>query len=313
MVDQELAEIAPSGEATSRVVALTQEVLAEACAKPLPSALYLVSTPIGNLTDISLRALSVLARADLIACEDTRHSRKLLDHYGIKAPLMSYHEHNAASARPKLLAKLAAGGRVALISDAGTPLISDPGYRLVREAAEAGLDVTAIPGASASLAGLSLSGLPTDSFFFAGFLPPKSAARRTRIEELARVPGTLIFYETAPRLIACLRDLAEVLGVREAAVAKELTKLHESVWRGTLGRLAEDLAGAEPPRGEYVVLVGPPAASDREATDEEIVAALRKTTAEMSTRDAVKAVTEAFGAKRARVYRLSLALSDRED
>ncbi|MFD0985647.1 16S rRNA (cytidine(1402)-2'-O)-methyltransferase [Methyloligella solikamskensis] len=283
-------------------------MLEDLAAKPLMPGLHLVATPIGNLGDISLRALDCLARADLVACEDTRHSGRLLAHFGLKARLLPYHEHNAANARPKLLGALRDGAAVALISDAGTPLISDPGYKLVREALAEDIMVTAIPGASASLVGLSVSGLPSDSFFFAGFLPPKSAARKTRLEELVAIPGTLIFYETGARLAAALPDMAEILGDRAAAVAKELTKLHEQVARGTLSSLAEEFAGDEPPKGEFVVMVAPPSQEQREASDAEITAALEDALATESMRDAVQAVTDAFGAKRKRVYRLGLAL-----
>ena len=193
-----------------------------------------MATPIGNLADVSLRALAVLARADMIAAEDTRHSRKLLTHFGISSTLTPYHEHNAAKERPKLLARIRAGAAVALISDAGTPLVSDPGYKLVREALDDGLSVTSIPGASAVMAALTSVGLPTDTFLFGGFLPVKSGARRKRLEELKATPATLLLFETGSRLAKSLADMAEVLGAREAAVAKELTKLHETVTRGTL-------------------------------------------------------------------------------
>ncbi|ODA67888.1 Ribosomal RNA small subunit methyltransferase I [Methyloligella halotolerans] len=288
-------------------------MLDDLAAKPLEPGLSLVATPIGNLGDISLRALDCLARADVVACEDTRHSGRLLAHYGLKARLLPYHEHNAANARPKILAALREGAVVALISDAGTPLISDPGYKLVREALAEGIAVTAIPGASASLAGLSVSGLPSDSFFFAGFLPPKSAARKTRLKEVAGVPATLIFYETGARLAAALPDMAEVLGGRDAAVAKELTKLHEQVARGTLSELAGEFAGDEPPKGEFVVMVAPPSPDQTEASDDEIAAALEDALATESLRDAVQAVTDAFGVKRKRVYRLGLALQQEKD
>src|SRR6185295_7158146 len=198
-----------------------QSVTASALAK----GLHLVATPIGNLRDVTLRALEVLAAADLIACEDTRVTRKLTDHYGIATPLTPYHEHNAAEARPKLLERLADGAAVALVSDAGTPLISDPGFKLVRAARDAGRNVTALPGASAVLAALTIAGLPTDRFFFEGFLPVKAGQRHTRIGEIARIPATLILYETGPRLARTLTDLAEVLGPRAAAICRELTKL----------------------------------------------------------------------------------------
>ena len=193
-------------------VARASETLSDLIARPLAPALYLVATPIGNLADISLRALSVLARADLIAAEDTRHSKKLLAHFGIAAKLSAYHEHNAERERPRLIARLRAGQSVALVSDAGTPLVSDPGYKLAREALDAGLAVVSIPGPSASLAALTSSGLPTDTFLFAGFLPPKSGPRRARLEGLRAVPATLIFFETGPRLAKSLADMADVLG-----------------------------------------------------------------------------------------------------
>jgi 16S rRNA (cytidine1402-2'-O)-methyltransferase len=186
------------------------EALAELLERPLAPGLYLVATPIGNLGDISLRALAVLARADLIAAEDTRHSKKLLSHFGLRGELTPYHEHNAEKERPRLIARLRAGQSVALISDAGTPLISDPGYKLVRQALDEGLMVTSIPGPSAALAALTTAGLPTDTFLFAGFLPQKTGARRARLEELKHVPATLVFFETAPRLAKSLADMADL-------------------------------------------------------------------------------------------------------
>jgi 16S rRNA (cytidine1402-2'-O)-methyltransferase len=291
----------------SRVLARAAAVLADALAAPLAPGLYVVATPIGNLADVSLRALAVLARADVIAAEDTRHSRKLLTHFGISSALTPYHEHNAAKERPKLLARIRAGAAVALISDAGTPLVSDPGYKLVREALDGGLSVTSIPGASAVMAALTSVGLPTDTFLFGGFLPVKSGARRKRLEELKPAPATLLLFETGSRLSKSLADMADVLGAREAAVAKELTKLHETVTRGTLDRLAAE-TGAAALKGEFVVVIAPPAAVDAEASDEAIAAALQKALAEMSFRDAVREVAERFGLKRARVYDLGLAL-----
>src|SRR5205809_1232673 len=198
-------------------------------APALPPGLHLVATPIGNLRDITLRALEVLSAADLIACEDTRVTRKLLDHYGIATALTPYHDHNAAEARPKLLARLADGAAIALVSDAGTPLVSDPGYKLVRAARDAGIPMTALPGPSAALAALTVSGLPTDRFFFEGFLPSKEGQRRMRIGELKRIPATLVLFETGARLAAALADLAAGLGGREAAICRELTKLYEEV------------------------------------------------------------------------------------
>lgn len=227
----------------------------------LAPGLYVVSTPIGNLRDISLRALDILASADLICAEDTRVSGKLLASFGVSGKLRPYHDHNGAEARPGLLADLKAGKRIALISDAGTPLVSDPGYKLVREAAEQGTKVFAVPGASAPLAALSIAGLPTDRFMFAGFPPPKSGARKTWLKDLASVPGTLVFFEGPSRLAASLSDMAEVLGPREAAVAREITKKFEEVHRGRLDMLAAGYASEDPPRGELVVVVGPPDAA----------------------------------------------------
>ncbi len=271
----------------------------------------MVATPIGNLADISLRALEVLATADLIACEDTRTTRKLLTAHGITARLTAYHDHNAARVRPKLMERLECGEAVALVSDAGTPLISDPGYKLVAAAAEAKVAVFAVPGASAALAALTVAGLPSDRFLFAGFLPNKSGARRRALSELAPVPASLVIYESARRLPASLADMAAVLGPRPAAVARELTKLHEEVRRGMLNDLAEHYADAGAPKGEVVVVVGPPApdaeaSPDAEALDAQLRAALRHA----SLRDAVALVAEASGLPRKQVYARALELMD---
>jgi 16S rRNA (cytidine1402-2'-O)-methyltransferase len=295
-------------DASSRVLERAQSVLAEQLAQKLPPGLYLVATPIGNLGDISLRALSVLARADLIAAEDTRHSRKLLSHFAIKAELTAYHEHNAAKERPRLLARIGAGFSVALISDAGTPLISDPGYKLVREALDAGFAVISIPGPSAVMAGLTSVGLPTDTFLFGGFLPPKSGPRQKRLEELKTVPATLVFFETAPRLPKSLADMAEVLGPREAALAKELTKLHERVARGTLPELAREIEPVAELKGEFVVVIAPPSPDETLISDDAIVAELKQALEGESFRDAVRSVAERFKLKRSHVYELGLAL-----
>jgi 16S rRNA (cytidine1402-2'-O)-methyltransferase len=273
--------------------------------EPLAPGLYLVATPIGNLGDITLRALSVLGRADVIYCEDTRHSRILLQHFAIKARLEAYHEHNAAEQRPRILSRLDKGQRVALISDAGTPLISDPGFKLAREAAAAGHAVVSLPGASAGITALTSSGLPADAFLFAGFLPPKSAARQTRLKDLAAVPGTLIFYEAPQRLSDSLADMSAVLGDRPAVVARELTKLHEDIVRGSLSELAQAHGGRDI-KGELVVLVGPPIAGA--ASDEALRSALGAALRDMTLRDAAKAVAEALGVPRSRVYDLGLAM-----
>jgi 16S rRNA (cytidine1402-2'-O)-methyltransferase len=277
-------------------------------APALPSGLYLAATPIGNLRDITLRALEILAACDLIACEDTRVTRKLTGHFGIETPLTPYHDHNAESARPKILDQLAAGGSVALVSDAGTPLISDPGYKLVRAARAAGHAVTAAPGASAVLTALAVAGLPTDRFFFEGFLPAKEAARRTRIAELARLPGTLVLFESGPRLAATLADLAAGLSVREAAVCRELTKLHEEVRRGALDELAEAYAAGAETRGEIVIVVAPPV-DDAQPSAAEIDALLHAALARVSLKDAVAEVAAATGAPRRAVYARALELA----
>ncbi|MCI0431087.1 MAG: 16S rRNA (cytidine(1402)-2'-O)-methyltransferase [Rhodospirillales bacterium] len=250
----------------------------------------------------------MLRQADCIACEDTRVTGGLMARHGIATPLLAYHEHNAARMRPLLLERLRRGETIALVSDAGTPLISDPGYKLVRAAVEAGIPVTTLPGASAALAALVLSGLPTDRFFFAGFLPPRVAARRSELVALANIPATLIFFESAGRLADSLADMAAVLGAREAAVARELTKLYEEVRRGTVAELAEHYAAAAPPKGEIVIVMGPPAAAV-EASDAAIDDALRTALASESLRDAVAAVAAALGAPRRRVYARALAIA----
>jgi 16S rRNA (cytidine1402-2'-O)-methyltransferase len=270
--------------------------------------LYLVATPIGNLTDITLRALEVLAGADVIACEDTRVTRKLTERYGVATPLTQYHEHNAEEARPKLLARLAEDQAVALVSDAGTPLISDPGYKLVQAVYEAGYPVTALPGASAVLAALNVAGLPTDRFFFEGFLPPKEGARQKRIAALMTVPATLVLYESGPRLAATLVDLAEGLGPRAAAVCRELTKLHEEVRRAPLDELARVYAEDDAEtRGEIVIVVAPPA--EQETVDEDIDALLRRALTRVSVKDAVGEVALATGRPRREVYQRALDLA----
>lgn len=270
--------------------------------------LYLVATPIGNLKDITLRALEILAAADLVLCEDTRVSTKLLRAHGLSPRLRPYHEHNAARVRPEIIQAIKDGEAVALISDAGTPLVSDPGYKLVRACQEEGLTVTALPGASAALTALQLSGLPSDRFFFAGFPPPKQAARRAALGELAGVPGTLVFFESQNRLAATLADMAAVLGDRPAAVLRELTKRFEEARRGRLSELAAHYAEAGPPKGEIAVVVGPPEESTAPAEgalDRKLEAAL----GENSLRDAVARVTAETGLPRKRVYARALELA----
>ncbi|MDR3422598.1 MAG: 16S rRNA (cytidine(1402)-2'-O)-methyltransferase [Xanthobacteraceae bacterium] len=273
--------------------------------------LHIVATPIGNLGDITLRALATLAGADLIACEDTRVTRKLLDRYAIETPLTPYHDHNAASARPKLLRRLGEGAAIALVSDAGTPLVSDPGYKLVRAAQEAGHTVTALPGASAVLTALTVAGLPTDQFLFAGFLPPKEAARRARIAELARETATLVLFETGPRVAASLADLAAGLGAREAALCRELTKLHEEIRRGALATLAQACATGEI-RGEIVLVIAPPKASERPSSGD-TDALLRRALSRVSLKDAVGEVAVATGLPRRELYQRALVLAKEEN
>ncbi len=276
-------------------------------APALAAGLYVVATPIGNLRDITIRALETLAAADLVLCEDTRHSARLLDHYGIKTPRRALHEHNERAAIEPILRELGAGRAFALISDAGTPLLSDPGFPLVRAAREAGLPVFAIPGASALLSGLSVAGLPTDSFGFWGFLPPKSEAREKAITALKDRRETLVFYESPRRLDEVLAALAKGLGeTREAAVALELTKAFERVERGSLGELAERFASSET-RGEAVILVA--GAPEGEGVSEgDWQAALQAALEDQPLRAAVDEITEAFGLKRRDVYNAALAL-----
>jgi len=277
---------------------------------PAPG-LYLVATQIGNLGDITLRALELLAGADVIACEDTRVTRKLTERYGISTPLTPYHEHNAAQARPKLLARLADGQAVALVSDAGTPLISDPGYKLVREASEAGYTVTSSPGPSAVLAALSVAALPTDRFFFEGFLPPKQGARQKRIAALASIPATLVLFEGGSRVAAALADLAGALGTRAATICRELTKLHEEIKRGDLTTLAHEYSEGGETRGEFVIVIAPPDADEGNADDLDDL--LRAALARVSVKEAVAEVATATGRARREVYQRALALTKSTD
>ena len=267
----------------------------------MPAALYLVATPIGNLEDITVRALRILKdEVDRIACEDTRHSRKLLDRYGIEKPLVSYHQHNERERGEELLAALRAGERIALISDAGTPLISDPGYRLVAAAAAAGIAVIPIPGASAILTALCASGLPTDAFAFGGFLPPKQGQRRKALEAWADSPATLVFYEAPHRIIEALDDIGIVLGERPVVLARELTKMHEEFLRGTAREVRDQLNTANT-RGEMVLLIGRGAASVRD--DRPLpVAVAEAIRGGMERMDAIKHIARQRGLSKREVY-----------
>jgi 16S rRNA (cytidine1402-2'-O)-methyltransferase len=277
----------------------------------LAPGLYVVATPIGNLGDVSLRALSVLASADLVLCEDTRISRRLLDRYGLNPSLLAYHDHNAASVRPKILAKLSEGAAVALVSDAGTPLVSDPGYKLVQAAIEAGHKVFPVPGASAALAALVAAGLPTDRFFFEGFLPPKSGQRKNRIAELAAIPATLVFYETGPRLAESLADLSAILGARDAAMCRELTKSYEEVRRGSIASLAAHYKDAEP-KGEIVLVVGPPDPDAEKISDERVDELLGSALKKFSVKDAASLIANETGLPKREIYQRALALDGKK-
>ena len=271
--------------------------------EPLKPGLYIVATPIGNLGDITLRAVDMLSRCDRIACEDTRVTGKLLKHLGISKPLIRFDDHASEQASSKLL-ELMAGEAIVLVSDAGTPLISDPGYRLVREARDRGISVTSLPGPCAAIVGMTLSGLPSDRFLFAGFLPPKDKARRDMLEELARVPASLIFYETGPRLTKSLAVLAEIWPDREVAVARELTKLYEECRTGSAADLLEHYE-AEPPKGEIVLLVGPPGASGEEIDPDEL---LREALADHKPSQAAALVAKETGLDRKELYARAMEL-----
>jgi 16S rRNA (cytidine1402-2'-O)-methyltransferase len=278
----------------------------------MSGTLYLVATPIGNLEDITLRALRVLKEVGLVAAEDTRHSRKLFNHYGITTPLTSYFEHNEAAKGERLLAALRRGESVALISDAGTPAISDPGYLLVRRCREEGIAVAAVPGPSAVVAALSVSGLPTDRFAFEGFLPAKSGARREVLRRLAAEPRTTVFYETPHRLLAALRDLQEELGgEREVTVARELTKIHEEFFHGSVEEALAHFDAAGRVRGEIVLLVAPGAPAEPQETVREALARLLAET-ELPMKEAVRQVARRFKVPGSEVYREALALREEE-
>jgi 16S rRNA (cytidine1402-2'-O)-methyltransferase len=269
--------------------------------------LHLVATPIGNLGDITLRALETLAGVDVIACEDTRITRRLTERYAISAQLKPYHEHNAALARPKILERLAQGASIALVSDAGTPLISDPGFKLVREVCAAGFPVIALPGPSSVLTALSVAALPTDRFFFEGFLPPKETARRARLTELSRIDATLVMFESGNRVQDTLADLAAIMGTRDAAICRELTKMHEEVRRAQVSELAK-AADALETRGEFVLVIGPPKGAQimpADALDDLLRSSLQRD----SVKDAVAHAVELSGRPRREIYARALELA----
>jgi 16S rRNA (cytidine1402-2'-O)-methyltransferase len=275
----------------------------------LEAALYIVSTPIGNLRDITLRALDTLAAVNKIYAEDTRVARKLLDAYAIKTKPLAYHEHSADAVREDIVSALRRGESVALISDAGTPLVSDPGFKLARAVIEAGHRVAPVPGASAALAGLVASGLPSDRFCFVGFLPNKDAARRTALAELASIPATLIIYESGPRLAAALSAMTEILGPRDAAIARELTKLFEEVRRAPLSELAAHYAARGAPKGEIVIVVAPP--PPRTQTSDEALAAFVATLSTLSAKDAAERAASELAVSRKRAYAAVLSVRER--
>jgi 16S rRNA (cytidine1402-2'-O)-methyltransferase len=278
----------------------------------MPGTLYLVATPIGNLADITHRALQVLNDVDLIACEDTRHTHKLLNHYGINTKTISYHEHNEQHRATDLVDRLKHGTNIAVVSDAGTPSISDPGFRLVRAAIENDISIVPVPGPSALIAALIAAGLPTDEFFFAGFLPARTNARRARLNELQSVPGTLIFYEAPHRLAAALADAHEILGEREAVVARELTKLHEEIRRGLLSELAADYAEKTDIRGEIVILIDRSVIGVAVNNATSIAALVDQFERDgMDHRAALKKAARELGLSRAEAYRK--LLSERSD
>jgi 16S rRNA (cytidine1402-2'-O)-methyltransferase len=290
---------------SERTYSLAGRVLTAPKAAP---GLYLVATPIGNLGDITLRALETLAGVDIIACEDTRITRRLTERYAISAQLKPYHEHNAALARPKILEKLAQGASIALVSDAGTPLISDPGFKLVREVCAAGFAVTALPGPSSVLTALSVAALPTDRFFFEGFLPPKETARRARLTELSRIDATLVMFESGNRVQDTLADLADIMGGRDAAICREMTKLHEEVRRAKVSELAQS-AGTLETRGEFVLVIGPPAADAQVMAGDALDDLLRNSLQRDSVKDAVAQAVELSGRPRREIYARALELA----
>jgi 16S rRNA (cytidine1402-2'-O)-methyltransferase len=275
----------------------------------LKAGLYLVPTPIGNLRDLTFRALDVLAGVDLIVCEDTRVTGKLMKAFGLKKPMRIYNDHASEKDRENIVKMIAEGESVALCSDAGTPLISDPGYKLVRQLVAEGIEVTALPGANAVLPALQLSGLPTDAFSFIGFLPARSGPRKTMLEKWQDRPGTLICYETGPRLEESLKDIKKVLGDRPAAIARELTKLYEEVKRGKLSALIEEVTLSGPPKGEIVLVIGENKQEDEATVADTIEKQLIQALKTLSVRDAAELVAGATGKPKKAIYMLALKLS----
>lgn len=299
--------ICPSAGVGRQLTERVAEAFARLDARLLPAGLYIVATPIGNLADVTLRALHILSSADVVYCEDTRTSSRLLQHYSIQAQTLAFHEHNEDTEQNKVIARLEAGQRVALISDAGTPLIADPGFKLVRACALKALPVVAIPGPCAFVAALSASGLPTDQFTFAGFLSAKQTARRTQLSKLKSSTNTLVFYEAPQRVAQCLSDMADVLGPRQGVIAREVTKLHEEFARGTLVDLAAAFA-ARDVKGEIVIVVGP--AEEVAVSDEDITLRLNVALETMRLKDAAAAVADALSVPKSRVYAIGLKVKD---
>jgi 16S rRNA (cytidine1402-2'-O)-methyltransferase len=278
-------------------------------ADPIAPGLHVVATPIGNLGDITIRALATLASADTVLCEDTRTSGKLMERFAIRTRLSPYHEHNAQKVRPEILERLSQGAAIALISDAGMPLVSDPGYRLVKEAAALGIPVTACPGPSAVLTGLALSGLPTDRFLFAGFVPQKQGERKRLFAEFAALKATLIFFESPHRIIETLHDLGAALPGRSVAVTRELTKLHEEVLRGTAEEIAAQLESRASVKGEITLLVGPPG-EEEAVSEEDLDHAIAAALATMPASKAASELAKRFNLNRADIYQRILAVKD---
>jgi 16S rRNA (cytidine1402-2'-O)-methyltransferase len=274
----------------------------------LPGTLYLIATPIGNLEDITCRALRILREdVEMIACEDTRHTQKLLEHYGIRKPLISYHEHNEASRTAKILESLQRGHSVALVSDAGTPLVSDPGYRVVKAAIEKGFSVVPVPGPSAVLAALAASGLPTDEFRFIGFLPSKAGARRKALQRILTEPATVVAYETPHRILDTLAEMAALFGKRPVVLAREITKIHEEFLRGSAAEIRNQLGERAPVKGEITLLIGPPEENVERSSDPLSEVLRLETEQGLNRMQAIKAVAKQLGLPKREVYRLSAA------